>query len=61
MCDTATCGAMTIETIGRSVASAAPVYISRTAKKTGCGIAGDKGFDIVNICSNRVDCGKCYR
>jgi hypothetical protein len=31
------------------------VYISRTAKKTGCGTAGGKGLDIVNIRSNRFD------
>jgi hypothetical protein len=37
------------------------VYISRTAKKTGCGTAGGKGLDIVNIRSNRFDFGKCYR
>jgi hypothetical protein len=41
-----------------------PIQAARsgcTAKKTGCGTAGGKGLDIVNIRSNRFDCGKCYR
>jgi hypothetical protein len=42
-----------------STVRAGPVYISCTARKTGCGIAGAKAFDVVSIRSNRVDCGKC--